>query len=371
MRLIMTAGLLALPVSALAINTEPAGFYAGVGLSQVDYSGKTDALLTKKPSWTALELSGGYKHSPYVGLETRLGVGSSPDLLYGGIYYRTESANETAKTYLLVGYSGANIGTDSGDDVSLSGFSYGAGVGFPIGKNLNFNLEYRALLDDSDQDVSLNAFAASVDYRFDGSGIGFKGFGGSSQYDGGFYAGLGLARIDLSIDGPSWEEDEFDSGDEEDGDNDAPELEWNAIELIGGYTHSPLATVELRLGTTDNAGEGGVDFTLFYTSIYYRPSVNLGKAKLYGLLGYSAVRSHFQDEPDADTGETYPEEIEDYGGISAGVGIDISVAKNIDLGLEYRLLARDEVGAEEGEDASDAKQTLEFTAISANVSYRF
>ncbi|PUA27331.1 MAG: hypothetical protein B0W54_12115 [Cellvibrio sp. 79] len=376
MRLLMTAGLLALPVSALAINTEPAGFYAGAGVSQIDYSGKAAATLTEKPDWTAVELSGGYKHSPYVGLEARLGAGSSPDLFYSSLYYRTESANETAKTYLLLGYSAAKIGTTA-KDLSLSGLSYGAGLGFPVGKNFNFNLEYRVLVDDSDEDVSLNALTASLDYRFSGTDLGFSGLGKTQSGYQGFYAGLGVAKIDLNIDEPNYEEDsdlggdlddEFDEEDMEEGGDWDPS--WNAIELIGGYRQGPLATVEVRLGTTDSAGIGSFDQTLNYFSVYYRPSVDLGQAQFYGLLGYSSVKSK-SEETDEETGEVFKDD-DTFSGFSYGVGGAYSVTENIIIGLEYRLLASDDLEVEDDEeDASDYKETWELTALSANVSYRF
>ncbi len=383
MRLVVIAGLLVYPVSAFAINTEPAGFYAGAGLSQVSYSGKTDASLTEKPDWTALELSGGYKHSPYVGVETRLGVGASPDLFYGGIYYRTESANETAKTYLLAGYSAARVSADAGGDFSLSGFSYGAGVGFPVGRNFNINLEYRTLLDDSDKNVNLNAFTASLDYRFDGSSFRFKGSdqaGESSnalfQINPGFYAGLGVAQIEVKIDQPSEPDEEFDEFeedeelDEEGGDAD---LKWNAIEFIGGYSHSALATVEMRLGTTDSAGDSSVDWTLTYASLYYRPSLSFNKVNVYGLLGFSAVQERFQEGRDEETGETFPEEKESYSGLSVGAGVNLTLTEQLDIGLEYRLLARDKLEGEEVEESEEpvGSETLEFTALSANINYRF
>lgn len=376
MRLLMTAGLLALPASALAINTEPAGFYAGAGISQIDFSGKAAASLKEKPDWTAVELSGGYKHSPYAGLEARIGAGSSPDLFYSSLYYRTESANDTAKTYLLLGYSAAKIGTNS-KDISLSGFSYGAGLGFPVGKNFNFNLEYRLLLDDSDKDVSLNALTASLDYRFSGTDLGLSGFGGAQPGNQGFYAGLGVAKLDLNIDEPSYEEDSDVGGDideELDGEGDIEEggewdPSWNAIELIGGYSHAPLATVELRLGTTDSEGQGFFEQTITYFSVYYRPHVDLGKAQLYGLLGYSSLNIK-SEETDEESGEVFKED-DKFSGFSYGVGGAYSVTENINIGLEYRLLMRDDLDLDDEEDPVDYEETWELTALSASVSYRF
>ena len=356
MRVLMGAGLLVLPVAALAINAEPAGFYTGVGASQVIARGSGTG--SDKPEWTAVEIVGGYKQSPYAGLEARLGAGSSPDLLYGGLYYRTESANDTAKTYLLFGYSGASIAVDNEEDISLSGLSYGAGVGFPVGDNCNINLEYRMLLDDSGDDINLSAFSLNLDYRFPDSDLGFKGFSSvdTQAQDPGFYAGLGVAQIDFSVD---YREPQDDEGGEDE-DSGAPDLSWNAIELIGGYSHSPWATVELRLGTTDDAGQGGTELTFNYASIYYRPTATIGSAQLYGLLGYSTVQFNFKDEADIDTGEVESETFTD-SSMSFGGGANLLVAQHWRLGLEYRLLLRDK---EDGE-------TTDLTAVAANVSYRF
>lgn len=354
MRLLMTAGLLALPVSSWAINTEPAGFYAGVGVSQIDYSGKTPASLKEKPEWSVAELSAGYKHSPFVGVETRLGFGSSPGLMYGSVYYRTESANDTAKTYLLAGFSAATVDSDNGGkDTSLSGFSYGAGVGFPVGTNLNFNLEYRVLLDDGDEDAKLNAFTASVDYRFgDSGGYGF----GAPSPDKGFYAGLGVAQIEFDEDSSSEDVDSSEEEEEEDG--GAPELKWNAVELIGGYYYNPLAAAELRIGTTDKEGEEGVEVSLTYASIYYRPTAVIGKARLYGLLGYSSVRSTFKE--DLGGGEV-DKESDTSSGLSYGAGLQVAATDRILVGLEYRILASEK----------EEQDTLKTTALSANATYRF
>lgn len=370
MRVIIAAGLLTLPVTAWAGNAEPSGFYAGLGAGQINYSGKTHESLNEKPDWTALEIAGGYKHNPFVGFESRIGVGGSPELLYGGLYYRTESANDAAKTYLLVGFAGANIKSKTGDDLSLVGPSYGAGVGFPVGKRFNFNLEYRVLVDDGDEDVSLNAVTASLDYRFSGFSGGGSSSSSNSQsthpYDRGFYVGLGVAKIDLSIDEPSYEDDLNEYDDEDDGE---PELKWNAVELIGGYSHNSFATAELRLGTTDNAGGDGMDLTLNYASLYYRPSVKFSKIELYGLLGYSSIAMKFDEESYYDDEELIEGEelTERFSGISVGAGVGVSITENLSAGLEYRLLARDELKGEVAED----DETWDFTAMSANVNYRF
>jgi opacity protein-like surface antigen len=362
MRALLTAGLLTLPITTWAVNTEPAGFYAGVGVSQIDYSGKLPLSLDEKPDWTALELSGGYKHSPFVGVESRLGFAGSPELLYGGVYYRTESANDTAKTYLLLGFAGASIEGKAGDDVSLSGLSYGAGVGFPVGRNFNLNLEYRMLVDDSDADVNMGAFALSMDYRFSGFRVGASGAQASftPATDAGFYAGLGVAQIELSED-ESYEEDEFDDEldeelDDEDAEDGAPDLKWNAVELIGGYRYNSLATVEARFGVSDK--DELLSFT--YASLYYRPSIELSNVQLYGLLGYTSVHTKFEDEPDEETGEV-DKESDTISSFSYGAGVNLLIGEQFSVGLEYRLLASDE----------DDGYSSDLNALAANVHYRF
>nr|WP_324258604.1 outer membrane beta-barrel protein [Cellvibrio fontiphilus] len=357
MRALLTAGLLTLPMTTWAVNTEPAGFYAGVGVSQIDYSGKLPLSLTEKPDWTAVELSGGYKHSPFVGVESRLGFAGSPELLYGGVYYRTESANDTAKTYLLLGVAGASIEANAGDDLSLSGFSYGAGVGFPVGRNINFNLEYRMLVDDSDADVNMGAFGLSLDYRF--SGVSTSGGSGQTAFvpatDAGFYAGLAVAQIELSEDEAN-EEDEFEEEFEDEEAEGSPDLKWNAVELIGGYRYNSLATAEARFGVSDK--DELVSFT--YASLYYRPSIELSQVELYGLLGYTRLESTFEDEPDEETGEVDKESYT-FSSLSYGAGARLLIGEQWSVGLEYRLLVSDK----------DEGDTTDLTALAANVHYRF
>lgn len=374
MRVLLTAGLLVIPATALAADPSLGGFYAGAGASKINFNVSGDGnaqsqQVPGEPEWTALELIGGYKHSPFVGVETRIGTSSSsPDLLYGSIYYRTESANDTAKTYLLFGFTSAQIETAT-KDLSVSGFSYGAGVGFPLGSSFNLNLEYRILVDDSDLDLNMGAFGLNLDYRFSGIDFGFSRgasvstSAAATDYESGFYAGLGLAQIDLNV------KDEYAQDEYDDEDDSGPDLKWNAVELIGGYSHNPLATVELRLGTTDNEGDDGVDLSLNYVSAYYRPSLNLGKVELYGLLGYSSVRLNFDEESYYDE---YDDELiegesgsETFSGLSFGAGVNASVTDKLSLGLEYRVLAKDE------QEDEGLKETSELRGMSANVLYRF
>lgn len=174
MRNWLAAVALGLPMVAIAGDNTVGGFYLGGGAADVKMRFEEGGSL----DWTAVEIIGGYKHSPFVGGEARLGYGSENglDLLYNSLYYRTESSNDTAKTYLLLGYTFGVIGLDADsnedDTVSLNGFSYGAGVGFSITSRLNFNLEYRMIIDgDSKYDgysenIELSGVSLNVDYRF-------------------------------------------------------------------------------------------------------------------------------------------------------------------------------------------------------------
>lgn len=165
---------LSLPMVAVAGDNTTGGFYLGGGAADVKMSFDEGGSL----DWTAVEVIGGYKRNPFVGGEARLGYGSEDglDLLYNSLYYRTESSNDTAKTYLLLGYTFGvlKFDGDSGEDdtVSLNGFSYGAGVGFTVTSRLNFNLEYRVILDGdakydgASENVELSGVSLNVDYRF-------------------------------------------------------------------------------------------------------------------------------------------------------------------------------------------------------------
>lgn len=157
--------------SAMAGDNLAGGFYAGGGLASVDFDIEGSDV---DVSWTAVEAIGGYKLNSFVGGEARLGYATDDiDILYSSIYYRTESSNDTAKTYLLFGYTFGRVsGPDGEEDADVYGFSYGAGVGFPVTSNLNFNLEYRMILDgklkvdDESADTELSGVSLNIDYRF-------------------------------------------------------------------------------------------------------------------------------------------------------------------------------------------------------------
>jgi opacity protein-like surface antigen len=155
-------------VSALADTPVKSGFYIGGGISNTNNDWNS-------VDFQPVELFGGYKLSPFVGGEVRIGAAAGTEKItnFESIYYRTESANDVGKTYLLAGYSHVALAT-TGGDFSFSGFSYGAGVGFAINDQFNVNLEYKVLVDGKgtlsnsteSQKMMLNSLSATLDYRF-------------------------------------------------------------------------------------------------------------------------------------------------------------------------------------------------------------
>lgn len=173
MKKILVAALALLAATSYADTSSHNGFYVGAGVSGVrnDWDDK---------KWSPVELFGGYKLNPFVGGEVRVGAssgGSSKISNYESIYYRTESANSVGKSYLLLGYTHAEIEAQTGD-FNFNGFSYGAGVGFVISDKFNLNLEYKVLANAKgnkttdtgirvdDLDIKLSSISATVDYRF-------------------------------------------------------------------------------------------------------------------------------------------------------------------------------------------------------------
>lgn len=148
-------------------------FYVGGGLTYID----ANEVAGEGGNLTSAELIGGYKYTGYLGGEVRLGTGMRGESFedgvesnieyYGSVYWRPETANETAKIYGLIGYTSMSMEADAGTvttSTTTSGLSYGGGIGFTFDERWNLNFEYRSIINASD--VELNAFAANVDYRF-------------------------------------------------------------------------------------------------------------------------------------------------------------------------------------------------------------
>lgn len=174
------------------------GFYAGLGYAVVMGDSGTVFESAEMP---VLEFTGGYKYNGALGLEARYGIGVGDDRdrdsgyfewaqedndaltqierevdSYSAIYYRPELTNNHARLYGLIGYASVDLSADwtetdaeevtttSTTDTSLSGMSYGLGVGWYIDRRWNFNLEYRRLV--HTDDYKPEAFSAQLDYRF-------------------------------------------------------------------------------------------------------------------------------------------------------------------------------------------------------------
>ncbi len=173
MKKILVAALAFSAAASYADTTSFEGFYVGGGVSSVRNTWDDN-------KWEPLEIFGGYKLNPYVGGEIRVGASSGGDSKitnYESIYYRTESSNSVGKTYLLLGFTHADVEAETGN-FNFNGFSYGAGVGFVISESFNLNLEYKVLANAKgtwypdkfsrveDLDIKLSSVSATVDYRF-------------------------------------------------------------------------------------------------------------------------------------------------------------------------------------------------------------
>ncbi len=155
------------------------GFYAGGNIDFID--GNTKDAEGNDTGFRALEVTGGYKHTWWLGGELRVGFGVSGEDYsvnetetadvsidhFESIYYRAESSNSVAKLYGLVGFSNIQTTTDqqgNSSSASKSGPSYGVGVGFVMRENSNLNFEYRQIVNsDGAEFSSLNI---GFDYRF-------------------------------------------------------------------------------------------------------------------------------------------------------------------------------------------------------------
>lgn len=153
-------------------------FYLGGGLNHID--AHAPAADGDDATFTAAEVIFGYKYNSFVGLEFRGGIGLGDESIsatigdvtttldsYTSVYWRTESANETAKIYLLFGATSVTIGQELQTltgEIDESGFSYGGGIGFVFWEDWNLNFEIREIIDTGG--VHLSNFGINVDYRF-------------------------------------------------------------------------------------------------------------------------------------------------------------------------------------------------------------
>jgi len=157
------------------------GFYVGGGGGLIRFEDEVAAADSLKDvELGAVELLGGYKYNNALGLEVRAGTNVNKRTVttggvereiaidhYESIYYRPELTNPEAKLYGLIGYSQVEQSSATGADEvsdSLSGLSYGIGIGFTINSDSNFNIEYRRLIDESDFEINITGI--NIDYRF-------------------------------------------------------------------------------------------------------------------------------------------------------------------------------------------------------------
>lgn len=340
------------------------GFYVGGGI----YSVRQD---WDDTNWHPIEILGGYKHSPFVGAEIRVGgfTGSSDPKLnnYESIYYRTESANSVGKTYLLLGYSRAEMGA-YGDKYAFDGFSYGVGVGFVIGDKFNLNLEYKVLADGEGSvkqsdgskinglDMRISSIGATLDYRFGGSSSFLSNSrsrnsspSASDDYNaasgGGFYVFGDLAYTQLSASSS---------------DEDEPGItEYiNGFSLGGGYKINKFFAVELAYRNLGELDESDEDFS---TSLGFSAITLVGVASLplgdafsvYGRLGVSEITM------DVDISDEEESESVSVSENKAVYGVGVRYALNDRAGLRFEV------------DQFAKWENLSLTSLKIGVDYSF
>ena len=155
-----------------------------------------------------------------------------------------------------------------------------------------------------------------------------------------FYVGGGLTYIDANAAAADGESGEFTS-----------------TELIGGYKYSGYLGGEIRLGTglrsesfVDRTNSQVFDGSIgYYGSVYWRPETANEVAKIYGLIGYTSISVDRQYSSSSSSSSE--------SGLSYGGGVGFTFDERWNLNFEYRTII----------DTS----TAEFTAVAANVDYRF
>lgn len=170
--------LVALATFAVAAQAEEDRFYAGggVGFWNVSQNGHDNLF-----NVSSIEGLAGINVWRMINIEGRLGAGieDSGELAtnkqdgtldtevslksYASLYVKPELKNDIAKLYGLLGVTrldadSTNAKTDR--SLSLTGLSFGVGMGFQLSTSSVINIEYRRLVQDSD-------------YRFSGFSVGF------------------------------------------------------------------------------------------------------------------------------------------------------------------------------------------------------
>ncbi|MYM63070.1 porin family protein [Pseudomaricurvus sp. HS19] len=168
---------------ALALDS---GWYAGASYAQTSYkeSGLSELDLS------ALQAQGGYRLTPHLALETRLGLGVGDDSTRESIYGERVDATaeidyvvsgfakailplDAVELYVIAGVTYASIEYDvrlvdygysaSGDD-SGSDFSYGAGLAVNPNDNVSVFIEYVNYYDKDE--VEIDGYNVGVNFYF-------------------------------------------------------------------------------------------------------------------------------------------------------------------------------------------------------------
>lgn len=193
MKTFLSAGAVLALLASPVLADNQRGPYVGVGAVMVSGDSRTPYDKAEMP---ALELSAGYKYNGLLGVEGRIGLGVNDDRddssdyfvteqednaslseigrevdQYAAVYYRPELINQKARLYGLLGYAQLETvvtrwegnSSETTDD-SLSGSSYGLGVGWYVTDHLNFNAEYRQLANTDDN--RFETLSLQFDYRF-------------------------------------------------------------------------------------------------------------------------------------------------------------------------------------------------------------
>lgn len=193
MKTVWISGLALALVAVPALADNERGFYAGLGTGVVSGRDHTPYEDARMP---VLELSGGYKYNGLLGIEVRAGVGIKEDGdsesyyfqdemednnslseierevdRFSAVYYRPELINQSARLYGLIGYAEVDTtvtrwegNSSTEQEESVSGGSYGLGAGWYVNERVNFNIEYRQLVNADDQ--RFEALTIQWDYRF-------------------------------------------------------------------------------------------------------------------------------------------------------------------------------------------------------------
>jgi opacity protein-like surface antigen len=174
------------PKSDVIEIPEPAltGFYAGLGYSCLQMDLDVEPGLDVR-AMTALSLNAGYNFNQYLAVEGRYTVNvgdldvetwysdteESWDMSNIGLYLKPQYTMGMFTVYGLLGYGQLTL--DDGNEYSVDGLQYGAGVNIMATNNMSVYVDYRRLYNEEDfdglspnDDVSANSYTLGVNYHF-------------------------------------------------------------------------------------------------------------------------------------------------------------------------------------------------------------